>query len=52
MPLEALMAGLPVFQTSLDVKKLIIILSNLRLATHFEKGWGEREKNPAERKLK
>lgn len=27
-------------------------MSNLRLATHFEKGWGEREKNPDERKLK
>lgn len=52
MPLYALMGDLSVFQNSQDIKKLIFILSNLRLATRFEKGWGEREKNPDERKLK
>lgn len=52
MPLEALMGDLLVFQNSQAVKKLIMIINNLRLVTHFEKGWGETEKNPAERKLK
>lgn len=51
MPLEAPVRDLPVFQNSQDVQKLII-LSNFWLATHFEKGWGEKEKYPAERKLK
>lgn len=52
MPLEALLGDLPAFQTSQNVKKIIAILSNLRLATHFVKGCEETEKNPAERKLK
>lgn len=52
MPLEALLGDLHVFQNSQNVKKISIILSNLRLTTHFVKGCGETEKNPAERKLK